>query len=121
MNLTFSAQNIGWIAQFITDKQLWFKIKKAYQSSDKANITIPNITVKELINTYMQVSNQPEGLAAAINRSLEAELMPQLIDDKGQPLSEETAQVVMWIVENRNNNLTTRTNQINAIISQLEE
>ena len=121
MNLTFSAQNLGWIAQFITDKQLWFKVKKAYQSSDKQSVTIPGISPQELISTYNNISAQPEGLAAAINRAVEAELMPQLVNEQGQPLSEETAQVVMWIVENRNNNLSQRTNQINAIIAQLEE
>ena len=71
MTLNFTAQHLGWIAQFATDRQLFFKIKTAWLASNKINITIPNLTVKEVLDTYGQISAQAEGLAARINAEID--------------------------------------------------
>lgn len=119
MTLTFSTNHLGWIAQFVSDKQLFFKIKTAWLASNKTSITIPNLTVQEVISTYSQISSQSEGLAAQINAEIDDALMPQLLNAQGQPVSDEAAQILAWIADYKGSNAAQRQNQIDRSIEAL--
>lgn len=119
MTLTFSANHLAWIAQFAADRQLFFKIKTAWLASNKTSITIPNLTVQEVTNTYGFISAQAEGIAARINAEIDDALMPQLLNAQGNPVSDEAAQIIMWIADYKGSNDAQRQSQIDRSIEAL--
>lgn len=122
MTLTFSTNHLGWIAQFVSDKHLFFKVKSAWISagSDPASIAISGLSVQDVIGVYSQISSMREGLAADINQEIKAALLPQLLNtETGQPKDEECASLLQWIRQFTAGNAQEKLMMIEAGLAEL--
>lgn len=98
MQLTFSRNLLGYIANFLSDKQLFFKVKTAWINANPLDetVTIPGLSVDDISSVYRQMSSMQEGLANNINLQIKAALLPQLLVN-GQPANEECEALLSWI------------------------
>ncbi len=100
MQLTFSRNHLGYIANFLSDKQLFFKVKSAWINTNPLDdlVTIPNLTLSEISSVYQQMGGVQEGIANSINLEIKAALLPQLMEN-GQPANQECAELLNRIAE----------------------
>lgn len=122
MTLTFSTPHLGYIANFLSDKHLFFKVKSAWiaAGSDPASIAISGLSVQDVIGVYSQISSMREGLAADINQEIKAALLPQLLNaETGQPKDEECAALLQWIQQFTAGNAQEKLMMIEAGLAEL--
>jgi len=113
---------LGYIANFLSDKHLFFKVKTAYNSAPEnaTEITIPHLTLDEVSSVYKQISSMREGLAADINQEIKAALLPQLLNaETGQPKDEECATLLQWIQQFTAENAQEKLLMIEAGLAEL--
>lgn len=98
MQLTFSARHIGYIANYITDMELWYKVKSSFKKDETPEaITVEGLTAQDVIGVYNQISGQRHGLAKAINDEIKQALLPQVLNAQGQPKDNDCAALVAWL------------------------
>ena len=98
MNLTFSTEHLAFITNFCQEKNLFFKVKSGFKAANgSGSVTVTGITPQEVISIYPQISETPESVAGIINNEIKQALLPQLVDNNGQPKGTEEAGLISWI------------------------